>query len=44
MFQSVLINTYARRVKTAKYSSGFLGTIRSWCFTCFHRSSHPAPT
>jgi len=30
MFQSVLINTYARRVKTPKVLRWFLGTTQSW--------------
>jgi len=30
MFQSVLINTYARRVKTQKYPRFFMRTTRSW--------------
>jgi len=32
MFQSVLINTYARRVKTKKYPRIFMRTTRYWGF------------
>jgi len=41
MFQSVLINTYARRVKTQKYPRIFMRTIRSWGFNYFIDQAAP---
>jgi len=41
MFQSVLINTYARRVKTQKYPRIFMRTIQSWGFNYFNDQAAP---
>jgi len=41
MFQSVLINTYARRVKTPKVLPCFLGTTQSWGFNYFIDQATP---
>jgi len=41
MFQSVLINTYARRVKTPKVLPCFLGTTQSWGFNYFIDQAAP---